>query len=219
MKKLLVAISLAFVATSASADIISGGLTVKNEADVTIMPSAGDDGWGGNGTNLQPAGLYTAGKSGALYSNIDGIFTATFLGMVAANANDYVSGLMMVMPGTNTGGMVGSTSSQNVSAGDLVSFSFQETANSGSTYTGSFANGDTNSEFQGFIFLDALNWNDLYGTSFDFLIGYNDTAGVNNDYDDYVVGVKAVPVPAALPLLASALGMFGVARRKSKKAA
>jgi hypothetical protein len=47
------------------------------------------------------------------------------------------------------------------------------------------------------------------------LIGYNDTAG-DVDYDDYVVGVTHVPVPAALPLLASAFGVFGLARRKNK---
>ena len=67
------------------------------------------------------------------------------------------------------------------------------------------------------IFLDAAIWNNLYGTAYDFLIGYNDSADINNDYDDYVVGVvNNVPVPAALPLMASALGMFGLSRRKNK---
>ncbi|MDO8961474.1 MAG: PEP-CTERM sorting domain-containing protein [Methylophilus sp.] len=52
---------------------------------------------------------------------------------------------------------------------------------------------------------------------YEYIIGFNDNGSSDGDFDDLVVGVKgvsAVPVPAALPLLASALGMFGVARRR-----
>lgn len=38
--------------------------------------------------------------------------------------------------------------------------------------------------------------------------------GKHTDFDDHIIGVSQVPVPAALPLMASALGMFGVARRR-----
>ncbi len=51
-----------------------------------------------------------------------------------------------------------------------------------------------------------------------FLMLFDDS-GNGRDYDDHAVYVSAVPVPAALPLMASALGLFGISRRKSKKAA
>ena len=82
-----------------------------------------------------------------------------------------------------------------------------------------FSNGDTNQKRRGILyFLNTYGLTDGGGKPFDFLIGYNDTAP-DADYDDYVVGVtavNAVRVPAALPLLASALGLFSVSRRKSK---
>ena len=51
-----------------------------------------------------------------------------------------------------------------------------------------------------------------------FLLLLNDS-GNGDDFDDHAAYVSAVPVPAALPLMASALGIFGLSRRKSKKAA
>ena len=217
MKKLLVALGFALAATGASANIVSGGLTVTGNTPTAIVLSPGDDGWGGNGSTLQPAGLYTAGNAGTLIANQDGFFVATYLGQVAAFSNDYVSGLGLVLNGVNTGGAIGASAGQGVTAGNMVNFSFQEQANFAPFATSTFANGQANTAVQGMLFLDAAAWNNLYGTAFDFLIGYNDSANVNSDYDDYVVGVvNHVPVPAALPLMASALGMFGISRRKSK---
>ena len=210
MKKLLVALGFAVAATSASANITSGGLTVTGNALVTIVPSVGDDGWGGNGSPLDTA-IYTTGNSGTLVANAAGFFTATYLGQVAGFPNQY-TGNGMSMGGTNLGVAVGTTIGQSVTANSTVNFSFLDGGN-GTI----FANGATNTITQGMLFLDAAIWNGLHGTAYDFLIGYNDSADVNADYDDYVVGVvNHVPVPAALPLMASALGMFGVSRRKSK---
>ncbi len=97
-----------------------------------------------------------------------------------------------------------------LAAGDRIRFGFQTTAG----ILGTIVNGQANTSTIGILFLDATTYNADNGTSFDFLIGYNDPSTTNADYDDYVVGVQAVPVPAALPLMASALGMFGVARRR-----
>ena len=212
MKKLLVALGFAVVATSASANISSGWLTVTGDAPVTIIPSPGDGGWGGS-FSLPQEGIYTSGVSGTLRADASGFFNATYLGQVASFPNQYANPTMQ-MGGSNMGVAVGTTLSHAVTAGTTVDFRFIDGGN-GST----FANGATNTAVQGMIFLDAAIWNALHptDTQYDFLIGYNDSADVNADYDDYVVGVvNNVPVPAALPLMASALGLFGVSRRKSK---
>ena len=57
------------------------------------------------------------------------------------------------------------------------------------------------------------------GFSDQFLLLLDDSFKGHRDFDDHSVGVSAVsavPVPAALPLMASALGAFGIARRRNK---
>lgn len=208
MKKLLVALGFAVAATSASANISSGWLTVTGNAPVTMTFS--DGGWGGS-SSLPQEGIYTSGNSGTLRADASGFFNATYLGQVASFPNQFANDSMQI-GGTNLGVAVGTTISQAVTAGSNINFSFID-GDDGVA----FANGATNTRVRGMLFLDAAIWNGLYGTAYDFLIGYNDSADVNADYDDYVVGVvNNVPVPAALPLMASALGLFGVSRRKSK---
>ena len=53
-------------------------------------------------------------------------------------------------------------------------------------------------------------------SAFQFVLLLDDSATGLTDFDDHAVGVSAVPVPAALPLMASALGAFGIARRRNK---
>ena len=215
MKKVLVALGFAVIATSVNANISSGSLTVVGNAPVTIVPS--DGGWGG-GPGLPDEGIYTSGVSGTLRADASGTFNATYLGQAAGFQNQFASSTMQI-GGSNMGVAVGTTLSQTVTAGSLIDFSFID---GGPHYfpgdfSTVFKNGDANAAFQGMIFLDAAVWNGLYGTAYDFLIGYNDSNAVDTDYDDYVVGVvNSVPVPAALPLMASALGMFGLSRRKNK---
>ena len=52
-------------------------------------------------------------------------------------------------------------------------------------------------------------------------ISYVELTGVNSSfaYDNLEFKVSAVPVPAALPLMASALGIFGISRRRNKSKA
>ena len=224
MKKLLVALGFALAATGASANIVSGGLTIENDGVVAM--SFSDPGWGavGSGDRFLAEGSYINGdgKSGILKANGNGIFTATYLGQVASFDNLYFGNPsdLTTQNAGHSNENIFSTTSMSVTDGQVIGFGFKDGNTSNFSINGINGIPAEDSNVGIAFFLNRYHLNDNDGQLFDFLIGYNDSATVNADYDDYVVGVvNHVPVPAALPLMASALGMFGVSRRKSKKAA
>ena len=220
MRKLLVAVGLALAATGVNANIVSGNLAITGENTVNIVSP---NSWGPISTI--PDGGYTSGISGTLISNVTGTFTATYLGQVATFANFFLAGGNELNGGRPLGGFnnliagIGNTISTNVTAGNAVDFAFSRDNNGDNVADLPLVrNGDSLQARRGILFfLNTYGLTNASGDAFDFLIGFNDSAP-DNDYDDYVVGVTAVPVPAALPLLASALGLFGISRKGKGKA-
>lgn len=195
MKKLFLAMSLALASTASQA-ITIGQLSLVTAGSVTFTGDTHDVITGATG-----------GVFGQLFATQDTAFSVTFLGKEAANTNFFISNGSFVENSYSTTIAAGQNFTFNVSAG-AIDFGFggfgtPTAASNLSNYLGTIAYIANNGSYK-----------DAAGNPFAFLIGFNDSGSSDGDYDDYVVGVSSVPVPAALPLLASALGMFGVARRR-----
>ena len=203
MKKILIALGFTLAAVSAQAatvtagdlQLVTNGAIVFSGDEHDVINVGGVDAIGG-----------TFGQLSALQ---DTTFAVTFLGKEAANVNFYMAnGSQVAGSGTNTVA-VGQSFYFDIAAG-VIDFGF--------TGTGGLTASNTNVNNQRIAYItnDGSYIDANTGNPFAFLIGFNDGGSPDGDYDDYVVGVSAVPVPAALPLMASALGAFGIARRRNK---
>lgn len=197
MKKMLLVLGFTAIATSAQA-ITVGNLMLNSDGSTMF-----------NGTN--DVVNTTFGTFGQLFATQNTTLQFTFLGKEAGNTNALLlNGLVAANSATNIATVTDSFL-LNVSAG-VVKFGF--TGNGGVS-----ALNTTNPEFN-MAFLENVDLiKDAAGNPFAFLVGFNDGGSDDADFDDYVVGineVSAVPVPAALPLMASALGAFGIVRRRNK---
>lgn len=197
MKKMLLALGFTAIATSAQA--ITVGNLGLNAYGSTMF----------NGSN--DIVNTTFGTYGQLFATQSTTLQFTFLGKEAGNTNALLlNGVTAASSATNIAS-VNDSFLLDVSAG-VVNFGF--TGNGGVS-----AFNTTNPEMN-IAFLENVDLiKDGAGNPFAFLVGFNDGGSEDADFDDYVVGineVSAVPVPAALPLMASALGAFGIARRRNK---
>ena len=164
----------------------------------------------GSVSNAQFGSFSTAGTG-------NGTLTATFIGASASFTNFYVQYGNLL-----TNDTVGSSTSMILTgAQNPIEFYF-DTANpkpADSSTPTQAVNGDifSSSSPLSFALLDVA------GTPEDtYYLGFNDYFNGEPDFNDYVVKLTyatTVPVPASLPLMVSALGLFGfgVSRKRSTK--
>ena len=202
MKKILIALGFTLAAASAQAATITmGDLQLVTREAITFTGDEHDI--------INVGGVdATGGVFGQISALQNTTFAVTFLGKEASFVNFYVSNGTSVAGSANNVATVGQTFFFDVAAG-VIDFGFR-----GPVVTA--LNTDINNQRIAYITNDGSYIDANTGNPFAFLIGFNDGDTSDGDYDDYVVGVSAVPVPAALPLMASALGAFGIARRRNK---
>ncbi len=215
MKKLALAVALLGVFGSAQA----AHLSVANQSAL-INPFGNYD-----GEPLTVTGAETAGVTGNLFANVAGSITFTYLGQESGNKNRFIlelgnsTNLKFVDNNGNAGTTPLGTGITDASVGPgLVDFRFRDTSQSSNNIVQNGFNPNGSNGLK-FAFLGNLDGNNVFQFDhvsqfgpFDYILGFNDF-GNDDDYDDLVVGVNftpnAVPVPAALPLMASALALFG----------
>ncbi len=205
MKKILIALGFTLAAVSAqAATITSGDLQLETRDAIAFTGDAHDV--------INVGGIdATGGVFGQLSALNDTTFAVTFLGFEATRTNFFVSNGTSVVGSANFDATIGQTFFFDVAAG-VIDFGFR-----GPEVTA--LNTDIDNLRIAYITNDGTYIDANTGNPYSFLIGFNDGDEIDGDYDDYVVGVSAVsavPVPAALPLMASALGAFGIARRRNK---
>lgn len=166
---------------------------------------------GYDGQPLTVTGAETTGSFGSLVTDSAGTFFATYLGNESAFVDKFTLNIAGTLLEANA---LGTTISTSVGSG-LVNFSFAD--NSGAGHT--FANGQAQTSVLGFAIMPGQNI-EGFGT-FDYILGFNDSATGVADYDDFVVGVKfvaAVPEPETYAMMLAGIGMMGfmVRRRKNQ---
>lgn len=188
MKKILIALSLTFAAMSAQATTMAAGdLSLDYTAAPVVFNAVND------------VTFDTQGYNGQLTALNDTVFRVTYLGKEASNQNFFMQSAGFYF-NTDTA-VVGESYDFVITAG-VVDFGFTGNAGLSASNLGTNINNI-------FYLLDK-------GQKGSFIIGFNDGGSDDIDADDLVVRVSSVPVPAALPLLATAFGAFGIARRRNK---
>ena len=180
-----------------------------NISDPLAMTFSGYD-----GQPLTVTGAESHGSFGSLSTTSAGTFYATYLGNESSYNNSFSLGAGATLTEAS---LLGATISKAVSAG-IVGFSFSDSVG----FT--FSNGTAQTSVLGYTILPGQS--NPYGT-FDYVLGFNDSAKVDADYDDYVVGVRfvatpvpfvatPVPEPETYAMLLAGLGLMGIVTRRRK---
>jgi len=154
----------------------------------------------------QPAG--TTFALGNIFSDsAAGNIVYTYLGSESAFQNRMLTiggGAML-----SKSSMVGATAVQAATVGAL-DFKFEGDA-------GKFAvNGGAWSPYTSIALLGQNQT--INNVTYDFVLGYNDSANGAADWDDFVIGVSAVPETETYAMMLAGLGLMGTIARRRKQA-
>ena len=172
--------------------------------------------------NVATLPFYAVGTSlglGALETNETGTITFTYLGQESGYNNKFY--LTIGATQMLTENPIGTQASAFVDTTGAVSFKFEGNTGKFAINGGTWASGTS-------IGLIGTNMTVASGAgagSYQYVIGYNDSAGASTlgDWDDYVVGVNftpAIPEPEIYAMMGLGLGLMGwVSRRRKQNAA
>ena len=201
MNKLLIVVFLLISNMNVQAE----GLSILDAEAISLA--------GYDGEPVSYTGERSSGFTGTVNALFDGNLTAVYLGQESDHINRF---RFEVLNNLNEWDDIGEAIFTEVDAGALK-FRFVDTNGVNEI----FRNGISRS----FAIMDGFIPGNIAGTDygpFDYILGLNDSSQSDADFDDFVVGlrfqpVSSVPVPAALPLMATALGLFGLQRRRKAK--
>jgi len=202
MKKLLTAFALAALAASAGAQVTFSGGTDR----------PGLAAFNPNG----PAGtlLSVGGRDSALVNTAAGILTATFLGFEALNTDTFT---FSTASGTLSNKDAVGTSISGIVGAGMLDFTFRDqmagTLIGNGQNLGDFTTYAVLGSFAGAVFTPFT-----LGGAYDLIIGFNDGMKVDADFDDLVIGLRAVaiPEPQSYALMLAGLVAVGFIARRRK---
>jgi PEP-CTERM motif len=201
MKRILAAVALSAFALGAHAQ-----LSFSSGSNLTF-------------SSYDPSGTTGPQSQGSLNAIISSAapttLTATFLGKEAGDTNTYS---FSVGSGTLTNtSAIGTSIFGPIGAGNL-DFLFTDT-----TTSTSVGNGGSFGQFTSYVVLGTYDNVGAFtpftaGGQYALVLGFNDGAQVDGDYDDMVVGlnVAAVPEPETYALLIAGLGAVGFVSRRRR---